>query len=96
MTHGAAPATAVHPVTHQQKVHIHADATTWLRVTTDKKLLFEGLLPAQMEKEWTGLGPFHLKIANVQALHVYWNDQPVDIVSGAHNGANTLQLPLTR
>jgi cytoskeleton protein RodZ len=85
-----------HPVSHAQKVRIHADDTCWLRVMTDKKLLFEGLLSANTEKEWTGLGPFHIKIAKTHALHVYWNDQPVDINTGAHNGVKTIQLPLTR
>ena len=54
----------------------------------DKKLLFEGILPAQAEKEWSGTGPFSLKMANVSALHVFWNDQPVDIAYGARGGIN--------
>lgn len=86
---------AAHPVSRAQKIRIHADATTWLRVTTTQKLLFEGLLPAQSDKEWTGNGPFIIKMADVQALHVYWNDQPVDVATGAHGRVNSIQLPLT-
>jgi len=86
---------AAHPVSRVQKIRIHADATTWLRVTTAQKLLFEGLLPAQSDKEWAGNGPFFIKMADAQALHVYWNDQPVDVAAGAHGRVNSIQLPLT-
>jgi|GEM_PF-2065070 len=82
-----------HPVIRQQKIRIHADSSVWLRVGTDQKLLFEGILPAQAEKIWTGVTPFQIKIADVQALHIYWNDQPVDVTYGAKNNINTLQLP---
>jgi hypothetical protein len=82
-----------HPLLRQQKIKIHADASTWLRVTVNKKLLFEGILPAQAEKEWSGTGPFSIKMSNVSALHILWNDQPVDIASGARSGINSIQIP---
>jgi hypothetical protein len=84
---------ASHPVLRQQKIKIHADAATWLRVMADKKLLFEGILPAQGEKEWSGTTPFSIKMANVSALHIFWNDQPVDIAYGARSGINSIQIP---
>jgi hypothetical protein len=82
-----------HPVLRQQKIKIHADGASWLRVMADKKLLFEGILPANAEKEWSGAGPFSIKMANVSALHIFWNDQPVDIASGARSGINSIQIP---
>ena len=82
-----------HPILRQQKIKIQADDNTWLRVMADQKLLFEGILPAHAVKEWSGTGPFQIKIANVSALHVFWNDQPVDITYGARSGINSIQIP---
>jgi hypothetical protein len=82
-----------HPLVRLQKIKIHADAATWLRVMVDKKLLFEGILPAQGEKEWSGTSPFSIKMADVSALHIFWNDQPVDITTGARSGINSIQIP---
>lgn len=76
-----------------QKVRLQAVADSWLRVTSRNQLLFEGILPARASKGWSGPGPFQFKIGNVRALSLYWNDQPVDLVAGAHGSVNEIRIP---
>jgi len=84
-------------VTHQaatpQRIRIAATADSWLRVEENHHLLFEGILPSGASKEWSGAGPFQFKIGNVKALSVFWNDQPVDIQTGAQSSISDLQIP---
>jgi len=76
-----------------QKIRLQAQTDSWLRVVSRNQLLFEGILPAGASKEWSGPGPFQLKIANVHALSLYWNDQPVDILVGARSSVNEVRIP---
>jgi len=76
-----------------QKVRLKAQAGSWLRVMSRNQLLYEGILPAGTSKEWSGPGPFHFKIGNVHALALYWNDQPVDLLAGAHGDVNEIRIP---
>jgi len=84
------------PLTFNEHVRVTAQADSWMRVVQRHQLLYEGILPAGSTKEWTGPGPFQFKIGNVKAVSVYWNDQPVDIASGAQGNLNELQLPLNK
>ncbi len=74
------------------KVRIKAEANGWLRVSTDEELLYEGILRTGSIKEWSG-GPFYLKIGDVSALSLLWNDQPYDITQGARGQTNTFRIP---
>ena len=75
------------------KVRLKAESSSWLRVTTRNELLYEGILPAGSIKEWSGSGPFQFKIGNVHAISLFWNDQPVDLLSGARGNVNELRIP---
>lgn len=75
------------------RVRIKAQADSWLRVTSRGQLLFEGILPAGSSKEWSGAGPFQFKMSNVRAVSLFWNDQPVDVLAGAHGTINDLRIP---
>ncbi len=77
--------------THQ--VRVHAEADSWLRVTTKSELLFEGILPAGASKEWSGPGPFQFKIGNVRAVSIFWNNQPFDLAPGSHGAVNEIRIP---
>jgi cytoskeletal protein RodZ len=76
-----------------QQVNIKAQSDSWLRVSSRNELLFEGILPAGTSKSWSGPGPFQLKIGDVRAITLFWNDQPVDIVLGAHGTINDIRIP---
>jgi len=76
---------------HQVQLKAHADS--WLRVTAKNELLFEGILPAGSAKEWSGAGPFQLKIGNVHAVTLFWNNQPVDVAAGATGNTNQIRIP---
>ncbi len=77
-----------------QKVRLMADVDSWIRVVDNRRLVYEGIFPAHATKEWTGAGPYLIKMGNTKAVRLYWNDQPVDVQVGAHAGMNELQLPL--
>ena len=79
--------------TTPQRIRIVAGADSWLRVVENHRLLFEGILPSGAAKDWSGQGPFQFKIGNVKAISVFWNDQPVDIQSGAQSGISDIQIP---
>ena len=76
-----------------QRLRAKADADSWLRVTDNHQLVFEGILPAGAVKEWSGPGPFHIKLGNSAALAIYWNDQPVNIQAATHGNVAELRLP---
>jgi cytoskeleton protein RodZ len=76
-----------------QHLRVRADADSWLRVADNRQLIFEGILPAGAVKEWSGPGPFRIKLGNVNAMSVYWNDQPVDTKATARGHVADLQLP---
>ncbi len=75
------------------KVRLKADASSWMRVTSKKELLYEGILPAGSVKEWTGQGPFQFKIGNIRAISLFWNNQPVDLTVGARGNVNEIRIP---
>jgi transcriptional regulator with XRE-family HTH domain len=75
------------------KVRVMAESDSWLRVTSKNELLFEGILPAGTAKEWSGTGPYQLKIGNVHALSLFWNDQPVNLLVGARGATNEIRIP---
>jgi transcriptional regulator with XRE-family HTH domain len=76
-----------------QKVRLQAQANSWLRVMSRNQLLYEGILPAGASKEWSGPGPYHFKIGDIHALSLYWNDQPVDLQTGARGAVNEIRIP---
>jgi cytoskeleton protein RodZ len=84
------------PTNNVQKVRILAEADSWIRITENRQLRFEGILPAGTSKEWSGAGPFHLKMGNAKAVSLFWNDQAVDVASNARGGINEVQLPLPK
>lgn len=76
-----------------QKVRITANADSWMRVTTKNELLYEGILPGHAVKEWSGTGPFQIKIGNYKAVSLFWNDQPMDLSAGAVGNVNLIRIP---
>jgi len=76
-----------------QKVRLQAQKSSWLRVTSRNQLLYEGILPAGMSKEWSGSGPYRIKVGDIHALSLFWNDQPVDLQVGANGSVNEVRVP---
>lgn len=75
------------------RIRLQSQSDTWLRVTTEDQMLYEGILPAGSTKEWSNPQGFVIKIGNVQAISLFWNDQPVDIQSGARSGIKEVKIP---
>lgn len=76
-----------------QRIRAKADSDTWLRIMDRSQLVFEGILPGGAVKEWSGPGPFQLKLGNSRAVAIFWNDQPVNVQATARSGVAELQLP---
>lgn len=81
------------PLVQTHKIAVKALEDCWMRVTADNVLLYEGILRNGSAKEWSGVGPFFLKIGNVKALALQWNDQPVDLSASAKAGTSTVRIP---
>lgn len=81
--------------TPAQQIKITAQASSWLRVVENHRLLFEGILRPGVDKEWSGSGPFVLRIGDIHAISLIWNNQPVDLTVGASGNFNELRLPPT-
>jgi cytoskeletal protein RodZ len=79
--------------THIQRIRAKADSSAWLRVSDSQQLYFEGVLPAGMTKEWSGAGPFRIKVGDIRTVTLTWNDQPVDLRDGARGNVADLRLP---
>jgi hypothetical protein len=76
-----------------QKVRIQATSDSWMRVMSKNELLYEGILPGGSVKEWSGTGPFQLKVGNYKAVTLFWNDQSVDVSAGAVGNVNLIRIP---
>jgi transcriptional regulator with XRE-family HTH domain len=80
--------------TAPQHMRVQAEADSWLRIQNDHRLLFEGIIHGGTSKQWEGPGPYRLKIGNVKAVSIFWNDQPVDLSGGPQGGIRDFQLPV--
>jgi transcriptional regulator with XRE-family HTH domain len=76
-----------------QRIRIVSRNSSWLRVEEGGRLIYEGLLPGGLTKDWSGAEPFVIKVGDIQAVSVFWNDQPVDLAMGARGNVNELKLP---
>lgn len=85
--------TPTKPLIQTHKIYVKATLDCWMRVTAANVLLYEGILRAGSSKEWSGAEPFFLKIGNVHALSLTWNDQPVDLLSSATAGTSSIRIP---
>jgi cytoskeletal protein RodZ len=75
------------------RINAKAEGDTWMRVTENNQLLFEGILASGAAKEWKGAGPFRIKIGNIGMVSVSWNDQPVDLHAAAQGSVAELKIP---
>jgi cytoskeleton protein RodZ len=76
-----------------QKIKATAAGDTWMRVSGESQLIFEGILPAGSTKEWSGPGPFRIKVGNISAVVVTWNDQPIDLKTETRGSVADFTLP---
>lgn len=85
-------------VTNRTSTQIHrvkakAETDGWVRVMDNQQLLFEGILAGGATKEWSGQGPFRIKVGNTQAVSILWNDQPMDLQSIARGNVVEIKIP---
>lgn len=83
------------PVTEQTKqtLFIKAVKNTWIRIDSDNKKVYEDTLYAGKEYKAFAYDNFVVKIGNVENIEVYFNDNKIDVTSGAgQNKVNTITL----
>jgi hypothetical protein len=81
------------PSIFAQKIRIDSRQDSWIRVLNHHQLIYEGILPAGVTKEWSGAGPFRIKLSNIHSVSIFWNDQLVDTSPGARGSINNIVLP---
>ncbi len=65
------------PVPVSAELEVYANKSVWLRVWADHRVRFEGILPREGRKSWTGLSSFRIQSANVKFLDVTVNGNPI-------------------
>lgn len=82
---------AVVPV--EQSLHVTATQDTWIKIISDNKNVFEGILQKGHYFKSKSKNEFKIKIGNVDTVTVLFNNTPVDIVKGSNNSkVNTITL----
>ncbi|MFA7074180.1 MAG: RodZ domain-containing protein [Endomicrobiaceae bacterium] len=77
----------------KQTLFIKAFKNTWIRIDSDDKKIYEDTLYAGKEYKAFAYDNFVVKIGNVESVEVYFNDNKIDVMSGAsQNKVNTITL----
>ncbi len=79
--------------TQIHRIKAKAESDGWVRVMDNQQLLFEGILAGGVTKEWSGQGPFRIKVNGVRAVSILWNDQPVDLLATARGNVVEIKIP---
>lgn len=60
---------------------VHAIDTVWLRVYSDDKIIFQGVLQKGEEENWKAQNEFKLRIGNPSKLNITLNGKPIGNIS---------------
>ena len=77
----------------EQSLHVTAIQDTWIKIVSDNRTVFEGILQKDHYFKSKSKNEFNVKIGNVDTVTVLFNDMPVDIAKGSNNSkVNTITL----
>jgi cytoskeletal protein RodZ len=77
----------------EQKLVIKANSDTWVDVFVDGKRKYKGFIFSEQDNIFYAKNIFNVKIGDVNGVEVFFNDNSVDILSGAdENNVNTIEL----
>ncbi|MDR1086651.1 MAG: DUF4115 domain-containing protein [Endomicrobium sp.] len=76
----------------KQSLKIEAKENVWIRVDIDGRMAYEGTLSKGSRKIWEADKSFTLKLGYAPGVKVFFNDEDVDVVSGAVQDINTVVL----
>ncbi|MFH1368780.1 MAG: RodZ domain-containing protein [Elusimicrobiota bacterium] len=65
---------------------------SWIKVVTDDKVVFEGILSSGKKQKWTAGNNIRLNIGYTTGVKVRLNGEPVDITKGARQEVNELNF----
>ncbi|WP_413852591.1 helix-turn-helix domain-containing protein [Candidatus Ruminimicrobium bovinum] len=81
------------PKLPEQRLFVRANNDTWIDVSADGKSKYKGFVFKGQDSIYYADEFFTIKIGDVSGVEVFFNDNPVDILSGANeNNVNTLEL----
>ena len=69
------------PRSKRHSLRIEPAAQAWVRLRVDRKLVFEGNLPAGRAMSWDGNHSFGLRTPREGALRVWLDEQPLELGS---------------
>jgi cytoskeletal protein RodZ len=84
--------TPVVEVSTKQNLEVEAKETVWVMVDIDGRTAYEGTLSKGIKKIWEADKSFTLKLGYVPGVKVFFNGEPVDVISGAVQDVNTVVL----
>jgi cytoskeletal protein RodZ len=76
----------------KQNLEIEAKEIVWIKVDVDGKTVYEGTLPKGTRKIWEADNLFILKVGYASGIKVFFNGEPIDVLSGSVQGVNTIVL----
>lgn len=81
------------PKLPEQRLLVRANNDTWIDVSADGKTKYKGFVFKGQDTIYYADEVFTIKIGDVSGIEVFFNDNPVDILSGANeNNVNTLEI----
>jgi cytoskeletal protein RodZ len=86
-------AQAVDSGTGSQVLEIRTIEEAWVKVESDGKLVFEGILPKDSTRVLRSNSGFRIRVGYARALKVKFNGQEIDATKGARDDVNTINLP---
>lgn len=89
------PPSALQPVHQpvQPKLVIVFHEDSWLSLSADGRLLFEGRVPRNSRQEWTDFKSFSLRVPNPGALKLSLNGQPYALAAPDSAGTYRIESP---
>lgn len=69
------------PISTPILLSVHVIDTVWLRVSSDGKIIFEGILQKGEKENWQAQNEFKLRIGNPSKLNLTLNGKPIGTIS---------------
>jgi cytoskeletal protein RodZ len=74
------------------KLSIRSIKDTWMRISADDAIVFDGIMPAGNRREWTAKRRYYIVFGFLTGVKVSLNGHPIDITKMANTNTNELWL----
>lgn len=69
------------PISTPITLSAHPSDSVWLRVASDNKVIFEGILQKNQKESWQAQAEFKLRIGNPSKINLVLNNQPIGSIA---------------